>query len=136
MNLKTLPTQLRLKEKFTIARASYDAKDILIVSMSDGEHTGYGEACEHKYYNAEVPDMIESIQAVREIIEDYDGLSPNELWDQLLPFWEAGSPNFRNNRKLIILLALIPLKRCWRRCVLFHFLFTKSNWVPIRTWIL
>ncbi|MEL6922545.1 MAG: hypothetical protein AAFO94_00740, partial [Bacteroidota bacterium] len=71
MKLSITPTQLRLKETFTIARDSYSAKDIVIVALEDGTHTGYGEACEHVYYEVSVPHMIGEIEKVRSIVESF-----------------------------------------------------------------
>ena len=83
MRLQLLTTELQLKEPFTISRDTYHAKAIVIVSISDEEHTGYGEACEHSYYNVSVESITTAIESVRDIIESYDGDDPEGLWARL-----------------------------------------------------
>ena len=58
MQLHLQTTQLHLKETFTIARDSYSSKEIVIVSLNDKNKTGYGEACEHIYYQVKIKKSI------------------------------------------------------------------------------
>jgi len=57
----------------------------MIVTISDGEVEGYGEATVNPYYNSTVQKMTESIAQVIPIFKDLkENLHPSDLWEQLL----------------------------------------------------
>jgi len=86
MNLKLIPIQLTLKEKFVISRDAYSEKKAIIVELSDGTYSGYGEACEHVYYKVTQSNMIQALENIRDFIENYDFQTPEKFWDDSYPF--------------------------------------------------
>jgi len=77
--------QLPLKHAFTTSRYTVTIQDTFIVSITNGEFTGYGEATVNPYYNSTVLKLEHSIQSITEIIKLCKDLHPNELWQQLEP---------------------------------------------------
>jgi len=77
--------QLTLKHAFTTSRYTVNVQDTLIVSITNGEFTGYGEATVNPYYNSTVQKLEHSIQSVNEIVSRADGDHPSELWRRLAP---------------------------------------------------
>ncbi len=78
---------LQLKERFTIARDSYDQQETLIVELNDGEFSGLGEAAAKNYYGSTIENMMNSINVVKKHIENCGGLSPNKFWQRLYPYF-------------------------------------------------
>ncbi|MGA8855502.1 MAG: dipeptide epimerase [Christiangramia sp.] len=72
---------LELKNTFTISHGSRDFQPTLIVILSEGEFTGYGEAAATVYYGVTVEKMITSIKAVEPIIAENIHRTPEELWE-------------------------------------------------------
>ena len=76
---------LELKNTFTISHGSRDFQETLIVILSDGEFTGYGEAAATVYYGVSVEKMIKAIQSVEPIIAENIQKTPEELWELTFP---------------------------------------------------
>lgn len=76
---------LELKNTFTINHGSRDFQETLIVILSDGEFTGYGEAAATVYYGVTVDKMIASIRSVEPIISENIHRTPEELWELTFP---------------------------------------------------
>lgn len=72
--------QLPLRHPFTISRYTVETQSTVIVSMSDGEFTGYGEATVNPYYHSTVEKIESSIKKVKSIIEASDLKHPQEFW--------------------------------------------------------
>ncbi|MEO0531546.1 MAG: dipeptide epimerase, partial [Planctomycetota bacterium] len=85
IEVATTPYKLPLKHVFTIARGSTTVRDTLIVSLSAGVHTGYGEATANSYYKATIPELTADIDRVRPIIERFTFDLPDSLIDGLIP---------------------------------------------------
>jgi L-alanine-DL-glutamate epimerase-like enolase superfamily enzyme len=87
MSLKLAHKQfkLHLRYPFTISRSTRTSQDTVIVSVSDGMHTGYGEAIPYPYYNITQEKIVQSILKSQDIIENAFGVHPNDLWQQLEP---------------------------------------------------
>ncbi|MEO1497142.1 MAG: dipeptide epimerase [Planctomycetota bacterium] len=83
--LATRAFQLPLKHVFTIARGSTTVRDTLIVALSAGGKTGYGEATANAYYHATVPELTASVESARSVLEGFDASEPDRLIDTLLP---------------------------------------------------
>src|SRR5690606_15066773 len=77
--------QLPLKHPFTIARYTVETQSTVIVSMSHGEFTGYGEATVNPYYNSTVDKIESSIKKIKAIIEVSDLKHPKEFWLDIEP---------------------------------------------------
>jgi len=71
--LQLHPFDLELTEPFIIARGAITSKRVLIVSLEKDGVRGYGEASEHIYYKAIVPEMMDKIKAHQEMIEAFEG---------------------------------------------------------------
>lgn len=85
IELATTAYQLPLKHVFTIARGSTTIRDTLIVSLSAGGQTGYGEATANSYYNATIPELTADIEAVAPLVADFDTAEPDALIQRLIP---------------------------------------------------
>ncbi len=96
IKLETTAYSLPLKHVFTIARGSTTVRETLIVSLSIGNITGYGEATANRYYQATIPELISTIEVVKPLIEGFEFDEPDELIDVLLPkvAEEIGSNSF------------------------------------------
>lgn len=85
MKLNFYPFDLELKNTFTISHGSRDFQPTLIVELTDGGYTGYGEAAATSYYGVSIDRMITSIKAVEKIVAENIKLSPDELWELTFP---------------------------------------------------
>ena len=77
--------KLLLKYPFTISRSTRTFQDTVIVSISDGIHTGYGEAIPYPYYNITQEKIEQSILKSQQLIENAFGRHPDDLWNLLEP---------------------------------------------------
>ncbi|MBK0369847.1 dipeptide epimerase [Flavobacterium agrisoli] len=88
MKLTLHAFDLPLKDTFTISRKSIDSQPTLIVQLSKDGFSGFGEATSNPYYNATIPNLIETIEKIRPEIESSEDLSPENFWfkmNELLP---------------------------------------------------
>lgn len=85
MKLKFFKYTLELKDTFRISHDSRDFQDTLIVAVSEGNYTGYGEAAATSYYGVTVEAMIADIQKTENIIRDNIHLTPEEIWQLTFP---------------------------------------------------
>lgn len=76
---------LRLRHTFTIAHDSRDVQPTLIVALSDGDFSGYGEATSNKYYGITIEGMQAALENVRSLVETYSWGTPEELWNLIFP---------------------------------------------------
>jgi L-Ala-D/L-Glu epimerase len=83
MQIKLHPFHLQLRHAFNIARDSYSTRDVIIVELSDGIHSGFGEAITNAYYKVTQEGIIETIEALRQKIEDYPFDTPDNFWNYL-----------------------------------------------------
>ena len=82
MKLYFHPFDLSLKHTFTIAHDSRDVQQTLIVELRDGNLSGFGEATSNPYYGATIEKMMDSLEAIRSLIESQDYSSPEDLWQK------------------------------------------------------
>lgn len=78
--------ELSLKNPFTISRYTVTVQKTVVISISDGNYTGYGEATVNPYYNSTIESLkasARSVTSILEAVEDY--LHPTELWKLLEP---------------------------------------------------
>lgn len=76
---------LELKNTFTISHSSRDFQPTLIVALTEGEFTGYGEAAATSYYGVTVEKMQHDIQKIENLIAKNIHLTPEELWEITFP---------------------------------------------------
>jgi len=80
LQLKHYSFDLAFEYPFTIAKGTKTHQPTLITSLGLGNLTGYGEAPAIAYYNITVPEMIESLEAKRGLIERYALTDPQRFW--------------------------------------------------------
>lgn len=85
MLLKTYTFNLELKNTFRISHGSRDFQPTLIVALTEGEFTGYGEAAATSYYGVTPGKMIASIKAIEPLIAENIHRTPEELWEITFP---------------------------------------------------
>jgi len=74
---------LPLRHPFTIARGTQHDQPTLIVELSAGGSSGYGEATENPYYGVTLASMEQSLQQVRPRVEAHRLEDPEAFWQQL-----------------------------------------------------
>lgn len=77
--------QLPLKHPFSISRYTVHVQETVIVSISNGEFTGYGEATVNPFYNSTADKVNAALASVRALIENSFGLHPKALWNLIEP---------------------------------------------------
>ncbi|CAM4106479.1 dipeptide epimerase [Gillisia limnaea] len=82
---------LELKETFTISHGSRNFQKTLIVALTDGAYTGYGEAAAISYYGVSVEGMIAAIKEIEPLIADNIHKTPEELWEITQPYLKENS---------------------------------------------
>ncbi|MGA9589059.1 MAG: dipeptide epimerase, partial [Salegentibacter sp.] len=85
MELKTYKFDLELKDTFTISHGSRNFQPTLIVALSDGGFTGYGEAAATSYYGVTVEKMQASLKSVEALVAENIHRTPEELWELTFP---------------------------------------------------
>jgi L-Ala-D/L-Glu epimerase len=91
MKLDFFTYNLELKNTFTISHGSRDFQETLIVALSDGIHTGYGEAAAISYYGVSTQEMIQQIKCIESLILENLYLKPEELWVITNPYLNKNS---------------------------------------------
>lgn len=76
---------LPLKSVFRIARGAKTQADVVVVTLSDGEHTGWAEAVPYARYQESVQSVLTQIEQVAEKLTHFDGTvsAANGLIDTL-----------------------------------------------------
>ena len=78
--------ELPLKHPFTISRYTVTVQKTIVVAISDGQYTGYGEATENPYYNSTEESLKITLESIRSIFKNLpENMDPTELWKQLEP---------------------------------------------------
>ncbi len=85
MQIRTHVYNLPLKHAFTISRETTTVQPTLIVELSDGTHSGYGEATTNSYYGMTIESMQQALQRVTPTLESMDQFQPDTLWQEVAP---------------------------------------------------
>jgi len=86
MILTLHPFDLYLRHAFTISRESRTVQRTLIVELSDGVHSGYGEATANPhYYGVSIEGMVEVLTQLKPVIESAVIETPEAFWAQMEP---------------------------------------------------
>jgi L-Ala-D/L-Glu epimerase / N-acetyl-D-glutamate racemase len=85
LTLTALPYQLILRYPFTISRSTRTFQDSVVVSISDGINSGYGEAIPYPFYNITQEKIEQSVLKSKSIVENAYGMHPDHLWNLLEP---------------------------------------------------
>ncbi|WP_424492758.1 dipeptide epimerase [Salinimicrobium sp. GXAS 041] len=91
MEIKLHKYELQLKNTFRISHISRDVQPTLIVELSDGGFTGFGEAAATSYYGITVEEMSEDIRSIEHVIEENLYKTPEELWEITNPYFKNKS---------------------------------------------
>lgn len=78
--LRSRQFDLPLEHPFTISRSTVSVQPTLIVELSDGTLTGYGEATTNDYYGMTMERMVGAIDSVRSLVEGVTDFEPEQLW--------------------------------------------------------
>jgi L-Ala-D/L-Glu epimerase len=78
--LKYYSYELAFEYPFITSHGEKNNQPTLITSLGLGNLSGYGEAPAISYYNVTVPQMIESLEAKRSMIERYALTDPQRYW--------------------------------------------------------
>lgn len=77
--------KLELKHPFTISRSTRTHQDTVIVSISDGVNTGYGEAIPYPFYGITLKKLTDSLQKTEPLIVDAYHYTPEGFWKLIEP---------------------------------------------------
>ncbi|MFD0977271.1 dipeptide epimerase [Salinimicrobium gaetbulicola] len=91
MELELYPFELQLKDTFTISHGSRTSQPTLIVALSDGGYTGYGEAAATSYYGVTTEGMSRDIMQVKDLLNENIHKTPEEIWEITRPFLKHNS---------------------------------------------
>ncbi len=80
LQLKYYSYELAFEYPFITSHGMKTHQPTLITSLGLGNLTGYGEAPAISYYNITVPQMVESLEAKRSMIERYALTDPQRFW--------------------------------------------------------
>ncbi|QDS90304.1 L-Ala-D/L-Glu epimerase [Rosistilla ulvae] len=80
MKLQSHRIELPLKDPFTIARGTMRHQQSLIVALSRGEVTGYGEVTCNEYYGHTYESLEASLQRIEGLLAGCDAVHPSDLF--------------------------------------------------------
>lgn len=75
--------ELPFEHPFAIAKGLKTVQPTLLVSLSFGRITGFGEATAIHYYNTDIQSMVNTLQQKQSIIEKYAFNDPKRFWHYL-----------------------------------------------------
>lgn len=90
LNLSFQFYELPLEHPFTISRYTVTVQKTVVVTISEGEISGYGEATVNPYYHSTGERLTKSLRKIKPLIESLSELYPTELWKII-------SPNFTDD---------------------------------------
>lgn len=86
MKLVLRDVHLPMRHPFTIAHGTTTVQHNLLVELSDGGHTGYGEgASSHAYAEYTAGGMRTALEKISPFIESATFEKPEQLWDLVVP---------------------------------------------------
>ncbi|MDT0642724.1 dipeptide epimerase [Zunongwangia sp. F363] len=91
MILKTHTYNLQLKDPFRISHSSRNVQPTLIVELTNGDFTGYGEAAATSYYGVSVDKMGQLVEEVCPVVAENINKSPEEIWQITAPYFKENS---------------------------------------------
>jgi L-Ala-D/L-Glu epimerase len=84
--------ELPLRHPFTISRYTVTIQKTVVVTIVDGDCSGYGEATVNPYYHSTVERLTQTLSKIQSAIDFNSGLHPKQMWEQLKPL--AGEDYF------------------------------------------
>ncbi|WP_373057200.1 dipeptide epimerase [Zunongwangia sp. H14] len=89
--LKTYIYELELKDPFRISHSSREVQPTLVVELSYGGFTGFGEAAATSYYGVSVEKMSQLIEEISPVVSENIKKSPEEIWQITAPYFKGNS---------------------------------------------
>ena len=86
MTLRFQFYDLPLKHPFTISRYTVTVQKTVVVTISDGDVSGYGEATVNPYYDSTVERLTASILSVKNVVTSLDNVHPAQFWQTIEPY--------------------------------------------------
>lgn len=83
INLSFQFYDLPLAHPFTISRYTVHIQKTVVVCISDGMHSGYGEATVNPYYHSTTERLTTSLLKVKQVFDGGLELHPSDIWQQL-----------------------------------------------------
>jgi L-alanine-DL-glutamate epimerase-like enolase superfamily enzyme len=80
--------ELPLRHPFTISRYTVTVQKTVVVCISDGVVSGFGEATVNPYYHSTVERLSASLSKIRSIVDFNSALHPKQMWQQIAPLVE------------------------------------------------
>lgn len=77
--------ELPLKHPFTISRYTVNIQKTVVVCISDGTISGFGEATVNPYYHSTVEKLTQSLSKIQKNISLNLDLHPKDFWNQIAP---------------------------------------------------
>ena len=78
--------EMPLQHPFTISRYTVPGQKTLIVCISDGHFSGYGEATANPYYNSSIERLSNDLLKIKPFFEALEVAHPSEIWSKMEPF--------------------------------------------------
>lgn len=75
---------LPLRHPFTISRYTVTVQKTVVVCISDGNLSGYGEATVNPYYHSTVERLTKSLTAIQSVVDFNLELHPADMWQQIV----------------------------------------------------
>lgn len=85
MKFRIIRVDLPLKHVFSISRFSVSVVRTVIVELEQDGLFGHGEAYENPYYGSSIESMVDILERVREVVENYALADPEAFWRMLAP---------------------------------------------------
>lgn len=85
MDLTLYPFELPFRHPFTISRKSKTTQPLLVVKLQEGDLYGLGETADNSYYQMTVPRLMQDIERVKPLLEQYSLQEPEQFWSDLYP---------------------------------------------------
>jgi L-alanine-DL-glutamate epimerase-like enolase superfamily enzyme len=83
MQLHYWSHRLKFRYPFTISKGTKTHQPVLLVSLSLGKWTGFGEAPAISYYNISVEQMIADLEQKKSLVEKFAFTDPERYWHYL-----------------------------------------------------
>lgn len=87
MKLTLHETNIPIRHPWTTTHGTRTSQRNLIVELSDGRYSGYGEGPAIPHYGVTFETMSEALEAVRFKIELANFCDPSVFWERMLPFF-------------------------------------------------
>lgn len=84
--------ELPLRHPFTISRYTVTIQKTVVVTISDGTYSGYGEATVNPYYHSTAERLTQTLSAIQAKVDFNSGWHPQEMWKIVNPI--AGEDYF------------------------------------------